>query len=160
MHVPPLPAVTSHQLLVALPLVISGIALFVSLSQMRLLRRQLHLDALIKIVDSNRQLLELGFEKPALWEFFVTDVARVTDKSAQEERRRYFQLWMNHIHLIWKAHKLGLYDRSEWRCTRADMLDFFKLDHFTRHWEEVTQYYPAAFCREMKRLAKEAATPK
>ena len=37
-----------------------------TLAQLQLSRRQLKLDALIKIMDSNREIVTLGFEHPAV----------------------------------------------------------------------------------------------
>lgn len=143
--------------IIVVPVIISCVAIILTLIQIMLLRRQLRLDALIKVVQSNRELLAMGFDKPSLWEFFKQDWETVTDKSSQEQRRRYFQLWLNHMHIIWKAHKLGLYDRNEWRATRDDMIDFFRLEPFQQHWEEVQRYYPKPFRREVRRLLPSAA---
>lgn len=137
---------------IVLPIVISCIAITLTLIQLSLLRRQLHLDALIKIVQSNRELMTMGFEKPALWEFFKGKWETVTDEAAKEQRRRYFQLWLNHMHVIWKAREVGLYDMHEWNCTRDDMADFFRLEPFRAHWHEVQRFYPEPFRREMREL--------
>jgi hypothetical protein len=144
--------------LLFLPIVVSCVAIVVTLTQVSLLRRQLRLDALIKIIQSNRELLRLGFDKPSLWEYFQHDRDGVTDKASQEERRRYFQLWLNHMHVIWKAHKTGLYDHPEWQCAKDDMAQFFRVDSFKRHWEAVERYYPKAFRREMLRLNTKAGS--
>ena len=42
------------------------VGIWLSLSQLVLLRRQLRLDSLIKIMDSNRELVSIGFEHPVV----------------------------------------------------------------------------------------------
>src|SRR5580698_360527 len=105
-----------------IPTLIAGLALAVSLflllitaRQVSLLNRQLRLDSLIKISDANREIISLGFDRPALWKTLY-DSTDIADQKSAEERKRYLQLWFNHMHVIWKAYDLKLLDKHEWRA--------------------------------------------
>src|SRR6185503_5293421 len=125
------------------PTLIAGLALFVSLfvmfitaRQVSLLSRQLRLDSLIKISDANREIVSLGFEKPSLWKVLY-DTNELHDPKSAEERKRYLQLWFNHIHVIWKSYHLDLLDRYEWEACRADIAGALKIRSLQTHWTEV-----------------------
>ena len=131
--------------------VIAGLALTVSLfvmflvaRQVSLLNRQLRLDSLIKISEGNREIISIGFEKPELWKVLY-DSSEIHDSKSAEERKRYLQLWFNHIHIIWKAHDLKLLDRHEWNACQADIADFLRIRSLRTHWSEVRNCYPEPF---------------
>lgn len=134
-----------------MPVVISGFALFVSLvgmffvtRQVSLLNRQLRLDSSIKISDANREIVSLGFGKSELWKVLY-DSTEIHDPKSAEERKRYLQLWFNHMHIIWKAHDLKLLDRHEWIACKADIIDFLRVKTLKTHWVEVRNFYPKPF---------------
>ena len=128
----------------SLALVVSLIVMFFTARQVSLLVRQLRLDSLIKISDANREIISLGFDKPELWKTLY-DSTDIADAKSAEERKRYLQLWFNHMHVIWKARNLGLLDRHEWSACKADMSDFLQIRSLKTHWEEVRNCYPKPF---------------
>lgn len=71
-------------------------AVFV-LIQVRLFRRQLKFEVLLQIKTINRELLLLGFDRPELF-----DVINGEGKGTEAEKR-YLQLWLNQIDLIYHA---------------------------------------------------------
>ena len=77
-----------------------------TLLQLRMLRRQLKLNALIRIMDSNRAIVALGFEHPAVWAAMGEETPTVFGDEAVLHRR-YRQLWMNHMQIMWSARRLG-----------------------------------------------------
>src|SRR5437016_6124612 len=99
-----------------LNLVISGAALFVSLAtflfvvvQVRAYLRQLRFDSLSRILETNRELLVIGFEHPDL-------LSVLEGEPLQDSRRqkRYLQLWINQMNMMWIAQQNGMIDRTTW----------------------------------------------
>ncbi len=154
-----LSTVNSSTMIAVLALVVSLIVMFFNSRQLSLLVRQLRLDSLIKISDCNRQLVSLGFAKPELWKA-LNESTDLLDGKTAEDRRRYLQLWFNHMHVIWKAHRLGLLDRDEWNACRVDLIDSLRIRYLRTHWSEVKEYYPKAFqCFVDDRIKEGDETP-
>lgn len=124
-----------------------------TLFQLLLLRRQLKLDALIKIMDSNRQIVALGFEHPIVWAAMEGGAGTVFAEEALAQRR-YLQLWMNHMQIMWGAWRLGLVSRREWEAYRLDMREFLRSPCLQEHWAKVWRYYPRGFRRLVAELAQ------
>ena len=126
--------------------------ILLALLQLRLLRRQLKLDALIKIMDSNREIVALGFEYPALWSALEDNTATVFAEEAQA-RRRYLQLWINHMQVMWGAWRLGLISGREWEAYRSDIAEFLRVEALREHWTRVARFYPKGFQRLVAKLS-------
>ena len=126
-----------------------------TLLQWLMLRRQLKLDALIRIMDSNRAIVALGFEHPVVWAAMGEGSATTFGDEAVLHRR-YRQLWMNHMQIMWSAWKLGLVSGFEWEAYRQDMADFLRARSLREHWREVSRFYPRGF----RRLIAELSQPK
>ena len=129
---------------------LAGIGL--TLLQLLLLRRQLKLDALIKVMDSNREIVALGFEHPAVWSVMEDDPATVLASEATAHRR-YLQLWVNHMQVMWMAWKLGLVSGREWAAYRLDMAEFLRGQSLQEHWTKVSRFYPEGFRRLVSELS-------
>lgn len=127
-----------------LALLISVVVTLFTERQVSLLNRQLRLDSLIKISDSNREIISIGFERPELWKVFY-DSSKNDNGHQTEEIKRYLQLWFNHMHIIWKAWSLGLLDKHEWAACRTDMLEFLAVDSLRQHWTDSSRFYPQPF---------------
>lgn len=120
----------------------AGIAL--TLAQLGLFRRQLKLDALIKIMDSNRQIVSLGFEHPDVWSSLEGETSALQVEEAMA-RRRYLQLWTNHMQIMWAAQQLGLVSEGEWQAYRQDLSEFLRSPSLQEHWRNVARFYPEGF---------------
>ena len=112
--------------------------------QLVLLRRQLRLDALIQIMDSNREIVAFGIEHPVVWSAIDEPSARGADARLQ---RHYLQLWVNHMLIMWMAWRLRLVSRGEWEAYGADMADFLRNPSLQAHWAAVARFYPDRFRR-------------
>jgi len=121
---------------------LGGIAL--TLVQLRLFRRQLKLDALIKIMDSNREIVTLGFASPTVWSLIEGESTTITAQEALA-RRRYLQLWTNHMQIMWAAWQLGLVSGREWHAYRQDLVEFLRTPVLQQHWASVARFYPKGF---------------
>ncbi|MBI5385580.1 MAG: hypothetical protein HZA90_12950 [Verrucomicrobia bacterium] len=131
-------------------LLVAGVGISLTLLQLRLLRRQLKLDALIRIMDSNRAIVTLEFEHPAVWSALQSSAALLAEEV--QVRRRYLQLWTNHMQMIWAAWNLGLVSGREWEAYRRDMADFLRIPAWQEHWAKVGQFYPKGFRRLVGKL--------
>ena len=129
---------------------LAGITL--TLVQLHLFRRQLKLEALIQIMDSNREIVSLGFEHPDLWRALDCQDRAVLAEEATTQRR-YLQLWTNHMQVMWAAWRLGLVSGSEWQAYRLDLAEGLKSPALRAHWESVARYYPREFQRLVTRLS-------
>lgn len=126
-------------------LLVAAVGISLTLLQLRLLRRQLMLDALVRIMDSNRAIVALGFEHPGVWSSLHSGATVLAEEA--QLRRRYLQLWTNHMQMIWGAWRLGLVSRREWEAYRRDMADFLRVPAWQEHWAQVSDYYPRGFRR-------------
>jgi hypothetical protein len=107
-------------------LVVALVGICFTLTQLVLLRRQLKLDTLIKIIDSNRAIVSVGIEHPQIWPNIGANEWDAVHGQA-EARRHYLQLWINHMQLMWGAWRQGVVSREEWNAYRADMADLLQL---------------------------------
>lgn len=130
-----------------------------TLLQLVMLRRQLKLDALIRIMDSNRAIVALGFDHPVVWTAMQEGTGTVFGDEAVAHRR-YRQLWMNHMQIMWTAWRLGLVSAFEWEAYRQDMAEFLRARSLQEHWARVARFYPRGFRRlvnELSGLKRESA---
>jgi hypothetical protein len=128
-------------------LVIAVVSVLLTLVELCQIHRQLRLEALIRIMDANREIVALGFGHPALWQ--VMDGQALEDTRMQ---RRWLQLWMNHMQVLWTAWRQGLVARGEWEAYQADMAAFLQSRLLREHWATVARFYPRGFRRLVERL--------
>ncbi len=108
--------------------------------QLRDHNRQRKLESEIRVYDVNRELLKLGFDRPELFE--ILEDAEEVDPVWE---RRYLQLWLNQLTLIFAMHKRGYFkDELESSLVR-DNKDFMLLNNMRHHWQGYRKYYPASF---------------
>lgn len=112
---------------------------FVAL-QMRDATRQRRQGSLSEIYDINRQLLSLGFDHPQLFAILV-------DKGCAEPEweRRYLQMWLNQLSLIYSTIKQGGFDPEFEQSLEWDIRFFMTLENMRRHWKRYREFYPASF---------------
>ncbi len=107
--------------------------------QVRLFSRQLKLESLIRLKENNREILALGFDHPELF-----NVLNGKDVEPEMEKR-YLQLWLNQMDIVWHAQHTGLLFRQDAEALRKDTADFFMLPSMQKHWILVRGYYPSGF---------------
>lgn len=107
--------------------------------QVRLFSRQLKLESLIRLKENNREILALGFDHPEL--FNVLNGNEVDP----EFEKRYLQLWLNQMDIVWHAQHTGLLFKQDAQALRKDTVDFFMLPSMQKHWILVRGYYPKGF---------------
>ena len=137
-------------------LIISSIALLVSICsgayvafQAHVYLRQTRFATLSNILEVNRALLLAGFEHPEL--FDVLEGKTTTDGRKQ---KRYFQLWLNQVHLLWLAHGENIIGAEQWTGHCKDIQDLVSMGSFREHWAAVRIYYSGPFQRFIDSLVE------
>ena len=143
---------SDHTLQVLAILVSAGSAFFTLVTavfvliQVRLFRRQLKFEVLLQIKTINRELLLLGFDRPELF-----DVINGEGQGTEAEKR-YLQLWLNQIDLIYHAKCSRLLTPEYISALERDIADFFKIDRARQLWREVRHYYPPGLQHYLDRV--------
>lgn len=132
----------SPEILSAFSTLISFVSLFLVVVQLRDHNRQRKLESEIHIYDVNRELLKLGFDKPELFE--ILEDAQDADPVRV---RRYLQLWLNQLALIYSMHQHGYFKNELEDSLVREVREFMKLKNMQRHWQKQRNFYPAPFRR-------------
>jgi hypothetical protein len=117
------------------------IALFSLALQQHLTRRQHRAEALIKICETNRQLVITGLENPDLLKIIGSG------RKKEEVRRRYLQIWLNQVELMFRLNLFGLFQTTHWRGLERDIRDFMEMPAMNEHWHNCRNYYADDFQR-------------
>lgn len=127
---------------------------FVSLAfQQYLTRRQRRMDAKVRLHEGTRTLLLTALNDPEL----LGAIEGSSD--GNQKQRRYRQLWLNHIELIFRQRKL--FDNPHWEGNLNDMRDFMQMPQMQSHWVAYREFYSADFQRFITNnvLSQETETP-
>ena len=107
--------------------------------QLFLNRQQTKAEALIKICEGNRELIGLGFSQTKLLTIFGGD-----DEEG-ELRRRYCQLWLNQVELMFRLKRPMAFASAQWHGTLRDMRDFMGVPVMRSHWQSHREFYGEDF---------------
>jgi hypothetical protein len=136
-------------------IVISIIGLSIVILQLRIGNRQRESEALVKILDTNRHLLTLGFDRPEMFSI-LNDVKKV-DPMAE---RYYLQLWLNQFSLV-HSYLMNSMLRGELRDNlKRDVSDFMAMHNMRKHWNKYGRFYPSSFQDFVNGIMKEIEPPK
>ncbi len=124
--------------------------------QIRLLVRQIRLDALIRIADSSRRFAAIAIERPELWESMQIAEPRSGHEGFQ--RDRFIQLWLNHVVVVWKCWRSGMLDSGDWEACCRDIDSILSLPAVREEWLRVRDFYPRAFQQELANLSRGIVT--
>ena len=142
----------SSEVLAAFSTLISFISILLVVLQLRGHLRQRRLESLIRIYDINRELLSLGFDHPELFEI-LSDVDRVDPV----RERRYLQLWLNQLALIFATHRHGLLDRELEASLSRELREFMSQQNMRMHWKSQRALLPeivSSICRRGHRIRR------
>lgn len=115
--------------------------------QVRLLVRQLRLDAMLRIAESSRGFTTVSIRHPELWEAMTTGQHQ---PGAEDLRRdRFIQLWLNHAVVVWKCWRTGMLESGDWEACRRDMATILAMPAVREEWQRVREFYPGAFQKEL-----------
>ena len=124
--------------------------LFVAV-QLRDGNRQRKLETQIHLYEINRELISLGFENPELFE--VLKGRECVDPTIE---RRYLQLWLNLLSLIFTFQETGGFQRDYQECCDHDVRDMIRMPNMRRHWHQYGKYYPASFRNWVREILHDA----
>lgn len=130
---------------------ISLLGLVMVLVELRESNRQKKLDSQIQLNQINRELISLGFAKPELFE--ILNNSRKADPIV---KRRYLQLWLNQLSLVYAFKTSGAFHADYEECCERDLRDMMKMPSMRHHWSEFKQYYPASFQKWVDSIPNEA----
>jgi sRNA-binding carbon storage regulator CsrA len=123
-------------------LILSLGTLIVISVQLYYFTNQLRIRSHIDILNINRDIISIGIENPHLLDTFKEE--NIHNKK-KEQKRRYVQLFMNQMSIIWKAYRLGLYDEAEWRAAKKDMQEMAESEIFMEKWRSSRNFYNEEF---------------
>jgi len=150
----PLPSLTD--MVAILGFVVAVVGLGMNTFQVRLLVRQLRLDASIRLTDSNRRVVSVAMERPELWESMQE--AEPPSRHEAFRRDRLIQLWLNHTLMMWKCQQHGMLGAGDWEACCRDTQAFMALPAVREEWLRVRDFYPRAFQREISRVSNGVVT--
>lgn len=117
-------------------LIVSVISFFL---QFRHTTEQRQIDAEMRVKETNRELITLGFSHPELF--------KVMDDQPASPRleRAYLQLWLNFYEQIFLDRRRGLFSREFFDGLQRDMQEIFSQRNMQRHWHAHKIYYQTPF---------------
>jgi hypothetical protein len=113
--------------------------------------RQSKLDSEIRMLDSNRELIALGFDKPELFK-----VLKDTGEADSEMEQRYLQLWLNQFSMFYSLKSAGEMQRDFEEACQRDIHDMFQKKNMRRHWGIFGKFHPASFQNWIEAIIHEA----
>jgi hypothetical protein len=119
--------------------------------QLRHGNRQRHFDALIKLLDNNRELISLGFTHPQLFSTLAPD-----SKTERLPEQFYLQLWLNQFSLLHAYIKEAVVTGESRENLEVDMNDFLSAPKMRRYWHRFGKYYPTSFRERVDEILKRA----
>jgi hypothetical protein len=135
--------------------VISFVGLLLVALQLRDATKQRESDSLVKVYDINRQLLNLGFSHPSLFEI-------LEDKKHANPlwERRYLQLWLNQLSLSHSFLKRSMLEPEFKESFDRNLADFMTLENMQKHWQQFGRFYPTSFQKYVDEMLEKTEPPK
>ena len=101
------------------------------------------MDAKVRLHEGTRTLLLTALDDPEL-------LGAIGGGSEEDQKqRRYRQLWLNHIEMIFRQREL--FDKAHWQGTLNDVRDFMEMPHMRSHWAAYGEFYSANFREFMEK---------
>lgn len=115
--------------------------------QQHLTRRQSQTEARDRHHDRTQVLLLRAMDDPELLD-------AISDGSGADQKlRRYCQLWINHIEIIFRNRHL--FGREHWNGTLYDIRDFMIMTPLLEYWQQNGRFYAADFRKFMDHEVRE-----
>lgn len=111
--------------------------------EQRLTRQQNNDEAKARHYDRAQTLILRALDDPTLLEA----ISGTSDED--QKRRRYRQLWFNHVEMIFRQRRF--FDRQHWQGTLNDIRSFMNMPEMRDHWIGHGHYYADDFRRFMDR---------
>jgi hypothetical protein len=127
--------------------------LFIGL-QLRAVRKQQKSDSLVKILDTTRELITLGFSHRELFKI-LADEKQADPLFTQQ----YLQLWLNHFSLIHYYLEESMLGNEARANLERDMSEFVAMTNMRAHWQRLGKIYPHSFQTYMNGILKKDEPP-
>jgi hypothetical protein len=133
--------------------VIGTLALFwVTYRQTRQQMRGLQYQALLNIVNTNRELLSIALNHPELLRFFSQ---HFIGNKEDQALHRYAQMWLNFAEVTWYSHHTGILADEVWKPLKPDLYFLFNEPVMREQWERIKHVYEEEFITEVDTFLKE-----
>lgn len=117
--------------------------------QVKTHKRQQQMDFHIRLIEINRELLNMGFEHPEL-----LTLLRGEEIGDKDKQTRFIQMWVNQSLIMWMGKEHGIIGDDAWYSLRKDIATFVNRPPMKAHWQEVAPYYIPAFANFMNGLVQ------
>ena len=122
--------------------------------QLRAGTKQRTSDSLVKILDTNRELITLGFSHPHLFEILANE--KETDPIWTQ---RYLQLWLNQFSLVYSYLQNSVLKGEAKENLERDITDFMASGNMRKHWQRFGKLYPTSFQTYINAILKKDEPP-
>lgn len=131
-------------------LVLSVVSIAMVVVQFNASIEQQKLSSLLEILTTNRELMLTSFEYPEFAAIFYQ-----SEESDLGALKRYKQLWLNHMLIMYYIGKKGMYDKGLSAMLSGEVEEFLRYPMMRAHWDRYQKHYPKDFRAAMNRsLAK------
>lgn len=112
--------------------------------QIHLLRRQLQYDALIKLIENNREITSLCMSDKTLWE--LTFMKRKPNNEHERMlRQKIGHMWINQFSLVYEAKRQGRFTKHKWQSSLKEVERTAENPGVIDHWDFAGYLYPSGF---------------
>ena len=122
--------------------------------QLRAGTRQQMSDSLVKILDTTRELISLGFSHPKLFEILAGK--KETDPILTQ---RYLHLWLNHFSLVHSYLEHSMLGAETRDNLERDLTEFMGMASMRKHWQRFGSLYPISFQTFIDEILKKDEPP-
>ena len=123
--------------------------------QLRSGTKQRTSDSLVKILDTNRELITLGFSHPELFAILAGGT-----EADPIWIQRYLQLWLNQFSLVHSYIQNAILPREAKENLERDISEFMATPNMRKHWRAFGHLYPVSFQTYIKDVLKKDEPPK
>jgi hypothetical protein len=145
---------TTDQYIALFSATVSFIALIFVGVQIRAATRQRTSDSLVKILDTNRELITLGFSHPQLFEILTGD-----KNPNHVFTQRYLQLWLNQFSLVYFYLQNSVLQGEAKDNLERDLSEFMTMPNMRKHWQKFGKLYPASFQTYINEILRKDESP-
>ena len=118
--------------------------------QVKAQRRQQQMDFHVRLVEINRELLNMGFAYPEL-----LAVLRGEEIDDKDKQTRFIQMWINQSLVMWLGKEHGIIGEDVWYSLRRDIATFVNRPPMKAHWLQFAPYYIPGFANFMNGLVQQ-----
>ncbi|GHC12029.1 DUF6082 family protein [Cerasicoccus arenae] len=120
---------------------------FVLVWELRRGVRQMRFQAVLEIYKTNRELIQLALDDPDL--MAVLEGREEVDSTKE---RRYLQMWLNQMTMVYLGWRNRFLPRSSWEGLRRDIQESSQSPNVRKLWNQLSPYYDEEFQKFMTEM--------